>query len=189
MNGVTDGTANLYLRAAEYRMGLEVDGLSSGFVFRLNIPQLFFSLFELGFFLLLFSALCSNEVQGENWREQTSQSYCRGLCFQGLFCCCVSSSFPYSYLAYFQTGPLQWTSFVPPKLHCEWLLPFTVDAVNYSFASAVLHPTDSRISPTSLSQHIYPIFKVISSTNPIVQWTGSSFQHSVTVSLQTTILF
>lgn len=59
MNGVTDGTAYLYLLFAEYRMGLEVNGLSSYFVFRLNTPQLFFSLFELGLFLLLFSALCS----------------------------------------------------------------------------------------------------------------------------------
>lgn len=68
MNGVTDGTAYWYLLVAEYRMGSEMDGLSSYFVFRLNIPQLFFSLLEPGFFLLLLSALCSRVQWSAGWK-------------------------------------------------------------------------------------------------------------------------
>lgn len=104
MNGVIDGTANLYLLVVEYRMGLEVDGLSCCFVFRLNIPQLFFSLFELGFFLLLLVQTKCRVKTGEN---RPAEAIAMGCVFREYFPACVSfSSFPCSHLAYFQTDPL-----------------------------------------------------------------------------------
>lgn len=154
MNGVTNGRAYLYLLVAEYRMGLEVDGGSSYFIFRLNIPQLFSSLFELGsfYFYSLHFVQRSNEVQGENWREQTSQSCCQGMCFQGAFCClCLLLLFPLLMSALFSDSDLLQCIDCFSKTHCPfvwvlWITPSQVPCLTLLTAAFPPFPLPAHFS-------------------------------------------
>lgn len=111
------------------------------------------------------------------------------MCFQRVLCClCFLLLFPLLTSDLFSNSyPLQCTDclskttlWVVAALLCEccWLL----------LPKCCASPCWHQNVPHSLSQHISPIFKGIFITNPVVQRTGSSFQHSVIVSEQTTIL-
>lgn len=162
-------------------LGTEEDGLSSYSVFRLNFPPLFLSFWTWILFIAILCTLFKGPMKyrvktGEN---RPAEAVAIGCVSREYFAACVSCfSFPCSHLTYFQTDPLQCTDCfskttlgVVAALLCEccWLL----------LPKCCASPCWHQNVPHSPSQHISPIFKGIFITNPVVQWIGSSFQHSV----------
>lgn len=93
MNGVTDRTAYLHLLVAGYRRGWIIILLC----LQAKFPSTLSLLLNLDSFYCysLHFVQRSHEVQGENWREQTSRSYCHRMCFQRVLCClCLLLLFP-----------------------------------------------------------------------------------------------